>query len=176
MEIGVGGDCAKTSVAMGDILIEMVYNRIIEAKGRAETLNGIVTPLAELAQRLDVLTAQMKVAEGTVIRDDLIKQADEIRTEQLSILEVMRKVLERMIKVAEAQELAYKLERLIERWDGVMRAAESRADWDIQNALGFKCSECTKALGPDGGPGDAVKCPHCRKTVAKPAADSSDSD
>jgi hypothetical protein len=176
MEIGVGGDCAKTSVAMGDILIEMVYNRIIEAKGRAETLNGIVTPLAELAQRLDVLTAQMKLAEGTVSRDDLMKQADEIRTEQLSVLEVMRKVLERMIKVAEAQELAYKLERLIERWDGVMRAAESRADWDILNALGFKCAECTKPLGPDGGPGAKVKCPHCKKSVAKPALDSSDSD
>ena len=176
MEIGVGGDCAKTSVAMGDILIEMVYNRIIEAKGRAETFNGIVTPLAELAQRVDVLTARMKTAESAADGADLLKQGDDIRSEQLSILEVMRKVLERMIKVAEAQELAYKLERLIERWDGVMRAAESRADWDIQNALGFKCAECTKALGPDGGPGAKVKCPHCRKTVAKPALDSSDSD
>ena len=176
MEIGVGGDCAKTSVAMGDILIEMVYNRIIEAKGRAETLNGIVSPLAELAERVDVLTARMKTAEGAADGDDLLKQGDEIRSEQLSILEVMRKVLERMIKVAEAQELAYKLERLIERWDGVMRAAENRADWDIQNALGFKCPECTKGLGPDGGPGAKVKCPHCRKTVAKPALNDSDSD
>ncbi|MBL7219865.1 MAG: hypothetical protein ISS69_07120 [Phycisphaerae bacterium] len=174
MEIGVGGDCAKTSVAMGDILIEMVYNRIIEAKGRAETLNGIVTPLGELAQRVDVLTVRMKTAEGAASGDDLLKQADEIRSEQLSILEVMQKVLERMIKVAEAQELAYKLERLIERWDGVMRAAESRADWDIQNALGFKCPECTKPLGPDGGPGAKIKCPHCKKTVAKPALKGSD--
>ncbi|MDP6542880.1 MAG: hypothetical protein QGH60_02750 [Phycisphaerae bacterium] len=176
MEIGVGGDCVKTSVAMGDILIEMVYNRIIEAKGRAETLNGIVTPLAELAERVDVLTAQMKVAEGTADRGNLLKLANDIRTEQLSILEVMRKVLERMIKVAEAQELAYKLERLIERWDGVMRAADNRADWDIQNALGFKCAECTKPLGPDGGPGAKVKCPHCKKAVAKPSLDRSDSD
>ncbi|MDP6635919.1 MAG: hypothetical protein QGG42_13550 [Phycisphaerae bacterium] len=176
MEIGVGGDCAKTSVAMGDILIEMVYNRIIEAKGRTETLNGIVTPLAELAERVDVLTARMKVAEAVSDGADLLKQADEIRTEQLSILEVMRKVLERMIKVAEAQELAYKLERLIERWDGVMRAADNRADWDIQNALGFKCSECTKPLGPDGGPGAKVKCPNCKKTVSKPALAGSGSD
>jgi len=176
MEIGVGGDCAKISVAMGDILIEMVYNRIIEAKGRTETLNGIVTPLAELAKRVDVLTARMKAAESVVDGNDLLKQSEEIRSEQLSILEVMRKVLERMIKVAEAQELAYKLERLIERWDDVMSAAESRADWDIQNALGFKCPKCGKPLGPDGGPGAKVKCPHCGKIVEKPSLKSSDSD
>jgi len=174
MEIGVGGDCAKTSVAMGDILIEMVYNRIIEAKGRAETLNGIVNPLAELAERVDVLTARMKTAEGLSDAAELLSESDEIRTEQLSVLEVMRKVLERMIKVAEAQELAYKLERLIERWDGVMRAADSRAEWDIQNTLGFKCSNCDKPLGPDGGPGEKVKCPHCKKTVAKPGLVGSD--
>jgi len=176
MEIGVGGDCAKTSIAMGDILIEMVYNRIIEAKGRAETLNGIVNPLAELAERIDVLTARMKAAEGAADVDEMQKEADDIRTEQLAVLEVMRTVLERMIKVAEAQELAYKLERLIERWDGVMRAADSRADWDIQNALGFECPECEKPLGPDGGPGAKVKCPNCKKTVAKPALKGSDSD
>ncbi|MDP7289086.1 MAG: hypothetical protein QGH94_13960 [Phycisphaerae bacterium] len=176
MEIGVGGDCAKTSVAMGDILIEMVYNRIIEAKGRAEMLNKIITPLSELAERLDELTAEMKTAEGVADAEELLKQIDEIRTEQFAILEVMRTVLEGMIKVAEAQELAYELERLIERWDGVIRAAGGRADWDIQNELGFKCSECDKALGPDGGPGANVKCPHCKKTVTKPAVDGSDSD
>ncbi len=176
MEIGVGGDCAKTSIAMGDILIEMVYNRIIEAKGRAETLNGIVNPLADLAQQIDVLTARMKTAEGLKDAAELVRQAEEIHTEQLVILEVMRKVLERMIKVAEAQELAYELERLIERWDDVMRVAGTRADWDIQNELGFLCSECEKALGPDGGPGAKVKCPHCKKTVSKPAISRPDSD
>jgi FtsZ-binding cell division protein ZapB len=176
MEIGVGGDCVKTSVAMGDILIEMVYNRIIEAKGRTETLNGIVTPLAELAERTDTLTASMKVAEAATQSEDLLKQAEEIRTEQHAVLEVMRSVLERMIKVAEAQELAYKLERLIERWEGVMRDTGTRADWDIQNAIGFNCSECTKPLGPDGGPGVKVKCPNCNKTVAKPTLKGSDSD
>jgi hypothetical protein len=118
----------------------------------------------------------MKAAEGVSDGEALLKQADEIRTEQLSALEVMRKVLERMIKVAEAQELAYKLERLIERWDDVMQAADSRADWDIQNALGFNCSECTKPLGPDGGPGVKIKCPNCNKTVAKPALKGSGSD
>ncbi|MBT3200232.1 MAG: hypothetical protein HN350_09970 [Phycisphaerales bacterium] len=168
MEIGVGGDCAKTSIAMGDILVEMVYNRIIESKGRTETLNGIVNPLGELGQRVEVLTATMKTAENVSDAKIMTQQAEDIHSEQQSVLEVMREVLERMVKVAEAQELAYKLERLIERWDGVMREASGQADWDIQNALGFKCGECTKPLGPDGGPGASVKCPHCSKTVAKP--------
>ncbi|MCP4377581.1 MAG: hypothetical protein GY794_15565 [bacterium] len=168
MEIGVSGECAKTSAAMSNILMEMVYNRIIETKGRSETLNGIVTPLADLAQRVDALTARMETVEKVTDRENMLKQADEIHSEQQAILEVMQNILERMIKVAEAQELAYKLERLIERWDDVMRAAEAQADWDIQNALGFKCSECTKPLAPEGGPGSKVKCPHCAKTVVKP--------
>ncbi len=73
----------------------------------------------------------MKTVEKVTDRENMLKQADEIRSEQLAILEVMQNVLERMIKVAEAQELAYTLERLIERWDEVMRAAEVQADWDI---------------------------------------------
>jgi CRISPR/Cas system-associated endoribonuclease Cas2 len=161
---------------MGDILIEMVYNRIIEAKGRAEMLNGIVNPLAELAEQVDVLTARMKTAEGLEDPAELLRQAEDIRTEQFAILEVMRKVLEGMIKAAEAQELAYELERLIERWDDVVRVASTRADWDIQNELGFLCTECKKALGSDGGPGAKVKCPNCKKTVSKPAISGPNSD
>jgi len=176
MEIGVGGDCAKTSIAMQEILTEMIYNRIIEAKGRSETINGIITPLAEVAARIEALTAEMKLTETAKDAEAFRKQAVGIEDVQQEVLDVMRSVLERMIKVAEAQELAYKLERLIERWDGVMRAAEAQADWDIRNALGFKCPECDKALGAEGGPGATVKCPHCRKSVPKPPLDRSDSD
>jgi len=176
MEIGVGGDCAKTSIAMQAILTEMVYNRIIEAKGRSETINRIITPLAEVAVRIETLTAEMKLAETSTDAKAFRKQTVGIQEVQNEILEVMREVLKEGIKHADAQELAYKLERLIERWDGVMRAAEAQADWDIRNALGFKCPECTKPLASEGGPAATVKCPHCKKSVAKPPLDRSDSD
>jgi len=135
LQVGVGGECATTADSLQAILTEMIYNRIIESKGRSDMADGIITPLGRLAKRIEKLTAEIRAAEGAPDAADMLKQTSAIDTEQRRILALMREILERMVKIAEAQELAYKLERLIERWDKIMRDTERRRDAEIGNVL-----------------------------------------
>ena len=135
LQVGVGGECATTADSLQAILTEMIYNRIIESKGRSDMADGIITPLGRLAKHIEKLTAEIRAAEGARDAADMLKQTSAIDMEQRRILALMREILERMVKIAEAQELAYKLERLIERWDKIMRDTERRRDAEIGNVL-----------------------------------------
>ena len=150
LQVAVGGECATTADSLQAILTEMIYNRIIESKGRSDMADGIIAPLGRLAKRIEKLTAEIRAAEGAPDAADMFKQTSAVDTEQRGILALMREILERMVKIAEAQELAYKLERLIERWDKIMRDTERRRDAEIGNVL----EPATKPATRPGTPTD----------------------
>jgi len=131
LQIAVGGECAKVAEALQAVLTEMTCNRIIEAKGSTDMSEGIIAPLKSLTARIEKLAAQMQTAEKAKVAAAMLAQTAGIDRRQREVLAEMRIVLERMVKIVEAQELAYKLERLIERWDKVIRDTEQRSDAEI---------------------------------------------
>ncbi len=131
MQSNVGAECARTAESLQAILEEMTNNRLGSPEDRKQLADGIIQPLAGLAEPMDRLVATMNGTALVTDPGDLRTQATEIAGVQEEFRKRMEAILDRMQKLQSRQELANQL-RVIIKWsegllDGIKKQAEEEA-------------------------------------------------
>ncbi len=110
----VGAEIAKAADTLAGIVEEMKYNRIGSDTEREQIRSGVVQPLRDLQESVRRIRAALGATQGIEAVVELKRQADAVEGLQKDLLSRMDEILQRMTKLESKQEMANKLQLIIQ--------------------------------------------------------------
>jgi hypothetical protein len=113
-QASVGAEIAKAADTLGAIVEEMKYNRIGTDTEREQIRSGVVQPLKDLQDSVRRIRADLVATQGVEAVAELKRQAQAVEGLQKDLLARMDEILQRMTKLESKQEMANKLQLIIQ--------------------------------------------------------------
>ncbi len=135
LQASVNGECVKAAVSMQAVMDEMSYNRVITPQSAGAMKTGVIEPLNTLGREMETLCASMGDGRKDKNVASLGRRIADISARQAKMLAEMRAILVRMVKIAETEELAARLETIIRRWQGVVDETTKRGESAVDDVF-----------------------------------------
>jgi len=113
-QASVGAEIAKAADTLGAIVEEMKYNRIGTDTEREQIRSGVVQPLRDLQNTVQRIRAALSATQAIEAVVELKRQAVAVEGLQKDLLARMEEILQRMTKLESKQEMANKLQLIIQ--------------------------------------------------------------
>jgi hypothetical protein len=143
----VGAEVSKAADSLAAILEEMKNNRLGTDSGREQIRSDVVKPLRDLEQRMRKVTAAIQATRKVDQIGDLKGRTGEIEQEQAQLLDGMDKVLQRMVKLESKQELANKLQIIIEWSQQLLESIRKKEEAEVGKVLQPATRPATRPAG-----------------------------
>jgi len=149
-QASVGSEIAKAADTLAGIVEEMKYNRIGTDTEREQIRSGVVQPLRELQDSVRRIRAALGAAQAIEAVAELKRQADAVEGLQKDLLARMEEILQRMAKLESKQEMANKLQLIIQWSQELLDIMKKKQDTETRTVF----EPATKPAGPTrGSPG-----------------------
>lgn len=113
-QASVGAEIAKAADTLGAIVEEMEYNRVGTDTEREQIRSGVVQPLKDLQEPVRKILRALHATREIEAPGDLLAQATRIEQLQKDVLARMDEILDQMAKLESKQEMANKLQLIIQ--------------------------------------------------------------
>ncbi len=127
-QASVGAEIAKAADTLAAIIEEMKYNRIGTDTEREQIRSGVVQPLRDLQESVRRIRAALGATQGVEAVAELKRQAQAVEGLQKDLLARMDEILQRMTKLESKQEMANKLQLIIQWSQELLDSMKKKQD------------------------------------------------
>jgi hypothetical protein len=148
-QASVGAEIAKAADTLAGIIEEMKYNRIGTDTEREQIRSGVVQPLRDSQESVRRIRAALGATQGVEVVAELKRQAQAVEGLQKDLLARMDEILQRMTKLESKQEMANKLQLIIQWSQELLDIMKKKQDTETRTVF----EPATKPAGSPPGAG-----------------------
>jgi len=134
-QASVGAEIAKAADTLAAIIEEMKYNRIGTDTEREQIRSGVVQPLRDSQESVRRIRAALGATQAVEAVAELKRQAQAVEGLQKDLLARMDEILQRMTKLESKQEMANKLQLIIQWSQELLDIMKKKQDTETRTVF-----------------------------------------